>query len=100
MRLTDRKALSYSGIYKITNKLNQHSYIGQAKNINSRIYQHLASVENPVKSDYSYPLHQAIRKYGCDNFELDVLEKCDEELLDDREIHYISKYHTCKLDPA
>ena len=65
-----------------------------------RIYQHLVSTKNSTKSDYSYPLHQAMRKYGCDSFELDVLEKCNEELLDAREIYYISKYHTCKLDPA
>ena len=98
MKLIDRKNLNYSGIYKITNILNNHCYIGQAKNIKLRIYYHLNSTYNSKKKDYNYPLHQAIRKYGVDNFNLEVLEKCSEDELNKKEIFYIQKYHSCKLD--
>lgn len=85
MRLEDRLNLKFSGIYKITNTFTGHSYIGQAKNINTRIYRHLYSSITQEASDYNYPLHVAFRKYGLDNFELEVLEKCDSNSLNTRE---------------
>ena len=79
MKLEERNLCRYSGIYKITNKENGHSYVGQAKNIDRRIYFHLLSTITETRSDYNYPLHIAIRKYGLDAFELDILEKCSIE---------------------
>lgn len=37
-------------------------------------------------------MHQAIRKYGSDNFKVDILEECLRSDLDDREIYWIAYY--------
>lgn len=75
------------GIYKITNKINGKSYIGQSVNIKNRWYVHKATKDD-------YPIHRAIQKYGKNNFSWEVLEECSEQQLSEREIYYISKYNT------
>lgn len=77
-------------IYKITNKVNNKSYIGQTRqSIQFRWNQHTS------KRDNTY-FHNAIQKYGKDNFEIEILEECDVEVLNEREIFYIAKYDTFK----
>lgn len=75
-------------IYKITNKVNGKSYIGQTRyTIESRWKQH------QHKKDNVY-FHNAIKKYGADSFIVEQLEECDIKDLDSREIYYIAKYDT------
>lgn len=85
MDITKFKDYKVSGIYLFTNLINQNKYVGQSKNIYSRIQSHLRSTINPNKKDYNTPLHCAIRKYGLDAFEITVLEKCEYKLLNKRE---------------
>lgn len=75
-------------IYKITNKVNNKSYIGQTRyTVEFRWRQH------QHKKDDTY-FHSAIHKYGADNFTVETLEECDFKDLDSREIFYIAKYNT------
>lgn len=75
-------------IYKITNKVNGKSYIGQTRyTIEFRWRQH------QHKKDNTY-FHNAIHKYGIENFIVEQLEECDIKNLDSREIFYIAKYNT------
>lgn len=60
------------GIYRITNKINGKSYIGQSVNIKNRWYVHKATKDD-------YPIHRAIRKYGKNNFSWEILEECSEQ---------------------
>lgn len=77
-------------IYKITNKVNGKSYIGQTRyTIEFRWKQH------QHKKDNTY-FHNAIHKYGVDNFSIEILEECDIEELNQKEIFYIAKYDTFK----
>ena len=77
-------------IYKITNKVNGKSYIGQTRyTIEFRWKQH------QHKKDNTY-FHNAIHKYGIDNFSIEILEECDIKDLNSREIFYIAKYDTFK----
>lgn len=77
-------------IYKITNKVNGKSYIGQTRyTLEFRWRQHIH------KKDNTY-FHNAIRKYGPENFTLEVLEECSTSNLNEREIFYIAKYNTFK----
>lgn len=75
-------------IYKITNKVNGKSYIGQTRyTLEFRWRQHLHKKDNVY-------FHNAIKKYGAENFSLEVLEECDVDKLNSREIFYIAKYNT------
>ena len=82
------------GIYKFTNKINNKSYIGQSINIEERRKKHIASSYYPPSNTYNTVFHQAIRKYGVDNFEFEILTLCKIEELDSLEKYYISKYNS------
>lgn len=83
-----------SGIYKITNLVNGNSYIGQSVNIRVRWQAHIATANDKSRGTYYYPLYCAIRKYGIENFDFEVLEKVSPNNLNEREIYYIKKYDT------
>lgn len=72
------------GIYKITNKINNKSYIGQSNNIKRRKNEHRCIEHETNKS-----LKSAYVKYGIENFEFQVLEECELEKLNDREKYWI-----------
>ena len=81
-------------IYYIKNKLNGKMYIGQTiHTLKYRMYRHVQKVKqnNPCK------LYQAIRKYGWENFEINVLCECSsKDELDEKETYYINYYDTYK----
>lgn len=83
-----------TGIYKITNKVNGKSYIGQAIDIDKRIRQHINDSNNPKRREYNYPLSKAYRKYGIANFQITILEECSKEELNEKEIYYIKKFNS------
>ena len=80
------------GIYKITNKLNNHSYIGLSTHIEDRWDYH----RNPYnwKRENHKTLYKAIIKYGIENFDFEILEECQPEDLGNKEKFYIDKYDT------
>lgn len=83
------------GIYKITNIINSHSYIGLSKNIEQRIKEHYShGLNGQRQDDLDKPLYKAFRKYGIDNFTWEILEECPEEQLKEREIYWIKKFNT------
>lgn len=89
------------GIYKYTNKINQHSYIGQSLDIDKRKQSHLNASYNPNAGDYDTKFHQAIRKYGIDNFEFEVLAEIPQQpqvkiILNELEKYFIKYYDTYK----
>ena len=96
MNLTDYKNLNFTGIYLIKNLISGNCYVGQAKNIASRIRQHLGSAYSMPKKDYNTPLHAAFRKYGLDNFELEILQKCEYSELNSLEEYWVAKYDCFK----
>lgn len=83
-----------SGIYLVKNPISGKCYVGQAVDIQNRFCSnHYYDYKNPNNSSYSAKFYQAVRKYGgWDIFEVSVLELCDKELLDDKEIYYIAQY--------
>ena len=80
------------GIYKITNRINNHSYIGLSTDIEARWKQH----KDPYnwKREPNKVLYQAMQKYGLKNFKFEVLEECTEAELGMKEKYYIALYDT------
>ncbi len=78
----------YGFVYLITNLLNNMKYVGQTtRTLEQRFTEH-------AKSDSL--LGKAIRKYGRENFSIEVLEVCDSpEMLNERECFWIAKLN-CK----
>lgn len=77
-----------TGIYKITNNLSNKAYVGQSVNIEQRwgYYRHGSKDHTPILF--------AVRKYGLNNFTFEVIEECDREMLNEREIYWIKKANT------
>lgn len=83
------------GIYKITNLINNKSYIGQSINIEKRWYEHKYKSQCEDDKSFNSILHIAFRKYGIDNFKFEILEELKTaEQLDKREQYYIKLYNT------
>lgn len=74
-----------SGIYTITNLIDNKIYVGQSKNIKNRLYTHKTQLKNK-KHDNTY-LQNAVNKYGIENFEFELLEEHDLDFLNAME-HY------------
>lgn len=76
-------------IYKITNKITNDFYIGKTtKDISKRFWQHK---NNALKNKNSH-LYNAIRKYGVDNFQIEIITTCqDSQSLNESEIYWIKK---------
>lgn len=78
-------------IYKITNTVNNKIYIGKTVNtIEYRWHQHICEATN--KKNTKILLHKAINKYGHDKFTIEIIEQCDNKLLDEKEKLYINLY--------
>lgn len=77
------------GIYKFTSKITGQSYIGQSIKIEHRYKEHLANIKNSQKKSKWY---QALREQGIENFEFSILEECEPERLNEREVYWIQYY--------
>lgn len=79
------------GIYKFTNKYNRKVYIGQSINIDGRRKAHISAALNNKDNNKSH-FYKAIRKYGIDSFDFDILIECSKYNLDYWERFYIRYY--------
>ena len=73
-------------IYYIKHKETGKTYIGQTvQPLEQRVRQHLAG---------STEVDRALQSLGIQNFEYGIIEQCESEELDEKEIYYIAKYDT------
>lgn len=80
-------------IYKITNKINNKVYIGQTtQTIEERFQRHCQNANNDDKTHKNMAIVKAIKKYGKENFIIELIEEVRTEELDSREIYWISYY--------
>lgn len=80
------------GIYRIINMINSKCYIGKSIDIEFRWKQHLRDIDDNCL------IHRAMKKYGIENFILEVVEECGGDILNDREKYWIKYYDCCVLD--
>lgn len=78
------------GIYKITNTENGKCYIGQSRDIEARWQKHLSS----YKSSPDWELYRAFKKYGISKFTFEIVEECQIEELNEREVYWIAQYNS------
>lgn len=80
-------------IYRITNQINGKCYIGFTENVAVRWDGHKSYARTGVRR----PLYAAMRKYGVDNFTLDVIycSKDREHTLLEMEPKFIAEYKQC-----
>lgn len=81
-------------IYKITNNINGKIYIGQTRVTEpQRWQQHVWHANNKPDND-SPLLCRAIKKYGKENFTRTIIEECNNQLLNEREIYWIKYFNS------
>ena len=78
-------------VYKITNKINNKSYIGiTQQDVKQRFRQHKYYGNNKLRHSH---LYNAMSKYGVDNFDIEVLEDVNDIMeLENKEIEYVKEY--------
>jgi len=92
MAIIEKITQEDSGIYRITNLSNNKVYIGSSLNITRRIKDHLYKLG--LGKHHSVLLQRAWDKYGWEYFDIDILESCDKNLLQDREQYYLDLYES------
>ena len=79
-----------SGIYKIMCIHTKKIYIGQSKDVKSRFKYHLKDLKNGKHGNKHF--QYAFQKYGKDAFYFEILEHCEEEKLNERELYFIELF--------
>ena len=80
------------GIYRIENLVNHKSYVGQAIDIYERWSEHKCALNGGYHNNQH--LLRSWRKYGIDSFEFTILEKCNRDVLNEREKYWVEYYDT------
>jgi group I intron endonuclease len=101
----DEPTNRYCEIYKITCLSTNKIYVGQAVShiLNHEKYRpyghegrfrcHISEAYS-TKKNQSHYLNNAIRKYGVENFVVEMIECCEIKNADEREIHYIKELNS------
>lgn len=82
------------GIYKIENLINSKTYIGQSIDIEKRWSVHKTELNRNYH--HNMYLQNAWNKYGEGSFQFSIIEECQIDQLDSREIFWIAKFDSYK----
>lgn len=83
-----------SGIYKITNIVDNKVYIGQSVDVETRIKRHKSDLKN--KKHRNSLLQRAYDKYG--KFKYEIIEHCEIAMMDDKEVYWIAYHKSTNRD--
>lgn len=103
--ILDNSDMRYCEIYKIINISNGIMYVGQAvshilNHMKYRPYGHVGRFKCHIseafstKKNQSHYLNNAIRKYGVVNFVVELIECCEPNNADEREMYYIKELNS------
>jgi group I intron endonuclease len=103
--ILDEPTNRYCEIYKIVNLSNNKIYVGQSVShiLNHKKYRpyghegrfrcHISEAFS-TKKNQSHYLNNAIRKYGVEDFVVELIECCEIDDADERETHYIKEFNS------
>jgi group I intron endonuclease len=85
-------------VYKITNQINNKIYIGKSINPTKRFRMHIYLATKYNSKNECTKLYRAIRKYGSEQFKLEIIESfTDENKSYCAEEFYINEFNSIKL---
>lgn len=88
-----------SGVYKIINVENNSIYVGSAVNLHRRFVDHRNYLRKGISNNKK--LQNAWNKYGENAFKFEVIEKCDKNVLIEKEQYHIDtlkpEYNICPI---
>ena len=84
-----------SGIYKLTHKENGKIYIGQSKHLKRRLNEHKRCEKSDDKKGSQSVVRRAIKKYGFDAFNFEIILYCEESKYMDMMETKIIKFYDC-----
>jgi group I intron endonuclease len=103
--ILDNPSERYCEIYKIINLTTNKIYVGQAVShiLNHKRYRpyghegrfrcHISEAFS-IKKNQCHYLNNALRKYGIADFVIELIEYCEIEKANEREIHYIKEFNS------
>lgn len=83
---------SLTGIYTVTNIIDNKIYVGYSKNCNKRFAEHTSLLLNNKHKNLH--LQNAWNKYGKDKFVFEILEECDKQYLASQEHYWVITLNT------
>jgi len=82
-------------IYKIKNIINSKEYVGcTITTLKKRFEEHAWRC---INSDSNTKFCNSIRKYGIENFNIELIQECDVKVIYEREKHFINEYNTFNI---
>lgn len=82
------------GIYKFQNNKNNMVYIGQSIHLDDRYNEHKRNHLNKNHINYYCNFYKALREFGFNNFNFEILEYCSKEELDEKEKYWIAHFNS------
>lgn len=79
-------------IYTFKNLIDGKIYVGQTKHPGKRKREHLGCAKDGSEGK----LYAAIRKYGEENFLFEVVENCEDEVVNEREVYWVQYFDSFK----
>ncbi len=85
-------SISGSGIYTITNLVNNKIYVGKSVDYQRRLWDHKYELRKNIHNNRY--LQRSFNKYGENSFEFELLEECEEQYLCSQENYWCNMLNT------
>lgn len=88
------KFKNQGGIYRITNIVNGKCYIGRTSCFYRRSHHYIYDFNNQRSRQINEYMLRSMIKYGIDNFVFSVIEVCDQDVVEDRELFWMEYFNS------
>lgn len=86
------------GVYKITNTVNGKCYIGRTMCFYRRSHHYIYDFNNQRSRQINEYLLRSMTKHGLDNFTFSVVEICEMDIVEDRELFWMEYFNSTDRD--